>query len=81
MTTELSSRSLPEEERKPDLAPEEAALVIRIGVFIKMRWLAIAGVLIASLLASQVFSISFPLLPGFVICASITVYNFVLLLQ
>jgi len=80
MTTELSGQSLPE-ERKPELAPEEAALAIRISVFIKMRWLAIAGVLIASLLASQVFSISFPLLPIYIICASIAVYNFVLLLQ
>jgi len=80
MTTELSSRSLPE-EHKPELTPEESALVIRIGVFVAMRWIAIAGVLIASLLAIQVFNISFPLLPVYIICAGMAVYNIVLFLQ
>ena len=76
MTTGLSGRSLPEEELGPELTPEEAALIVRIGVFVKMRWLAIAGVIIASLLATQVFNISFPLLPVYLICAVMTLYNF-----
>jgi two-component sensor histidine kinase len=80
MTAELSRRSLPK-EGKPELSPEEAALVTRIGVFVTMRWLAIAGVLIASLLATRVFNISFPLLPIYIICAVMAVYNFVLFLQ
>jgi len=81
MTTELSGRYRPEEERRPELTPEEVALILRIGVFVKMRWIAIAGILVASLLASQVFDISFPLLPIYIICASMAVYNFALLLQ
>jgi hypothetical protein len=76
MATKPSDRSLPGEEPHPELTPEEAALVLRIGVFVKMRWLAIVGVLIASLLATQVFNISFPLLPVYLICAAITLYNF-----
>jgi len=80
MATELSSRSLPE-EHKPELTPEESALVIRIGVFVAMRWIAIVGVLIASLLATQVFKISFPLLPVYIICVVVAVYNIVLFLQ
>ena len=76
MATKPSDRSLLGEEPRPELTPEEAALVLRIGVFVKMRWLAIAGVLIASLLATQVFNISFPLLPVYLICAAMTLYNF-----
>ncbi len=81
MTTELSSRSLAGEERKPRLTPEEAALVTRIGVFVAMRWIAIASVLTASLLATQVFNISFPLLPVYIICACIALYNLGLFFQ
>ncbi len=76
MMTGLSGRSPPEEELSSELTPEEAALIVRIGVFVKMRWLAIAGVIIASLLATQVFNISFPLLPVYFICAVMTLYNF-----
>ena len=76
MATKPSDRSLLGEEPRPELTPEEAALVLRIGVFVKMRWLAIVGVLIASLLATQVFNISFPLLPVYLICAAMTLYNF-----
>ena len=80
MTTESSRHLLPE-ERKLEVTPEEAALVIRIGVFVMMRWLAIAGVLIASLLATRVFNISFPLLPVYIICAVMVWYNLVLFFQ
>jgi signal transduction histidine kinase len=75
MATKPNSRPSPKEERGPGLTPEEAALVVRIGVFVKMRWLAIAGVLIASLLATRVFDIRFPLLPVYIICAVMVGYN------
>ena len=81
MTTDLSDRSFPEQERKSELTPEESALVLRIGVFVVMRWIAIAGILVASLLATQVFNISLPLLPIYIFCAIITVYNLMLFLQ
>lgn len=67
-------RQQPGEERR-ELTPEEAALILRIGVFVKMRWLATAGVLAASLLATLVFHIKFSLLPIFLICALMVIYN------
>jgi len=81
MTTDLTSHSSPEEKLRRELIPEEAALVARIGVFIAMRWIAIAGILIASLLATQVLRITFPLLPIYIISACMALYNFVLFLQ
>ena len=81
MATDLSDRPFPEQEHGPELMPEESALVLRIGVFVVMRWIAIAGVLIVSLLATQVFNISFHLLPVYIICAVMAIYNFMLFLQ
>jgi len=75
MATKPSGHLAPGEEPHPELTPEEAALIRRIGVFVNMRWLAIAGVLIASLLATQVFNISFPLVPIYIICALMVCYN------
>ncbi len=46
-----------------------------------MRWIAIAGVLIATILSTTVFHISFPLLPVYVICACMALYNLGLFLQ
>ncbi len=81
MTTTPSGRTAPGEIESPGLTPEESALVVRIGVFVKMRWLAIAGVLVASLLATQVFGIRFSLVPIYIICAVMTLYNFLFLYQ
>ena len=79
MATVSGGRAEPREKERPGLTPEESALVVRIGVFVKMRWLAIAGVLIASLLATQVFDIRFSLIPIYIICAVMTLYNFLFL--
>jgi signal transduction histidine kinase len=46
-----------------------------------MRWLAIAGILIASLLANLVLNISFPLIPIYIICAVMVIYNYILFQQ
>jgi len=81
MTTGSGGRTVPRERESPGLTPEESALVVRIGVFVKMRWLAIAGVLIASLIATQAFHIQFSLVPIYIICAVMTVYNFLFLYQ
>ncbi|MBA7485504.1 MAG: hypothetical protein GH158_06595 [Dehalococcoidia bacterium] len=81
MTTGSGGRTVPRERERPGLTPEESALVVRIGVFVKMRWLAIAGVLIASLIATQAFHIQFSLVPIYIICAVMTVYNFLFLYQ
>jgi len=81
MTTGSGGCTVPRERERPGLTPEESALVVRIGVFVKMRWLAVAGVLIASLIATQVFHIQFSLVPIYIICAVMTVYNFLFLYQ
>ena len=81
MTTTPGGRTAPGAIENPGLTPEESALVVRIGVFVKMRWLAIVGVLVASLLATQVFGIQFSLVPIYFICAVMTLYNFLFLYQ
>ncbi len=81
MATASGGRIAPREGAGPGLTPEESALVVRIGVFVKMRWLAIAGVLIASLIATQVFHIQFSLVPIYIICVVVTLYNFFFLYQ
>ncbi len=81
MTTEPGGRTAPGEGPGPGLTPEESALVVRVGVFVKMRWLAIAGVLVASLIATRIFHISFPLLPIYLICAAMVLYNLFFLYQ
>jgi signal transduction histidine kinase len=61
--------------------PEEVALVMRLSVFVRMRWFAVIGVIIATLIASRVLHIGFPTLPIYVICAIMVLYNLVLLHQ
>ncbi|HEX9976300.1 MAG TPA: HAMP domain-containing sensor histidine kinase, partial [Dehalococcoidales bacterium] len=64
-----------------EYTPEEVALVMRLSVFVSMRWFAVLGVIIATLIASRVLHIGFPTLPIYVICAIMVVYNIVLLRQ
>ena len=80
MSNKLTNQ-LPVAEGKPERTPEEAALVMRLKVFINMRWVAIAGVIIATLVASMVFHISFSTLPVYVIAGLMVLYNLVLLRQ
>ena len=65
----------------PERTPEEAALIMRLRVFVNMRWIAAAGVAVATLVATQVFDIHFPTLPLYLIAASIAAYNGLLFLQ
>ena len=81
MPNNLGNSSLSKENKRPVLTPEESALVAMIGVFARMRWIAIAGVIIASQLATRVFHIHFPLLPVNIIVISMVVYNAILSLQ
>jgi len=62
-------------ETEVEYTPEEAALLMRIRIFSNMRWLAIAGVIVATLVASEVFNIGFPTLPVYIICACMVTYN------
>ena len=58
-------------------SPEEAALLMRLRVFVTMRWIAILGMLVATLVASGVLDINFPTLPVYLICSVIALYNIV----
>jgi len=62
-------------------SPEEAALLMRLRVFVNMRWIAIAGVVIATLVATEVLDIVFPTIPVYVICLVIALYNVVFYFQ
>jgi len=73
----MSSRQ-PNELNRTAYKPEEAAVVMRLRVFVNMRWLAILGILTAVLLASQVFNVSFSTLPVYVTCVIMALYNLVL---
>jgi signal transduction histidine kinase len=75
------SNSFPAEEDAFEYTPEEAALMTRLRIFVRLRWVAILGVIIAALVASRVFHIGFSILPVYVICALIALYNLVLLRQ
>lgn len=61
--------------------PEAAAQVLRLRIFTTMRWFAALGVVVATLVASQVFGIRFPTVPVYVVSALIVVYNYVLFRQ
>lgn len=67
-----------EQEKTTDYSPEERALILRLRVYVNMRWLAILATIIATLVASMVFHVGFPTLPVYVICAIITFYNLLL---
>ncbi|MBM4445949.1 MAG: HAMP domain-containing histidine kinase [Chloroflexi bacterium] len=68
----------PSEEKTTDYSPEERALILRLRVYVNMRWLAIPAIIIATLVASRIFQIGFPTIPVYVICAIIAFYNFLL---
>jgi signal transduction histidine kinase len=65
----------------PEYTPEEVALTTRIRVFLTLRWCVIAGTIVATLIARYVFNIIFPIVPIFIICAIIVLYNLVLWFQ
>jgi signal transduction histidine kinase len=61
--------------------PEEETLVMRLRVFNNMRWIAILGVIIVTLVARNVFHIGFSTLPVYIICIFMALYNLVLMWQ
>jgi len=69
------------QENGSEYAPEEAALIMRLRVFVTMRWITVAGIIIATLVVSIALKISFPTLPVYSTAAAIALYNLVLLWQ
>lgn len=68
-----------EEGKTTDYSPEQRALLLRLRVYINLRWLTILAIIIATLVASKVFHIGFPTLPVYIICVIIAAYNFLFL--
>jgi signal transduction histidine kinase len=66
------------EAKTTDYSPEERALILRLRVYVNLRWLAVVAILVAVWVASTAFHISFPTLPVYVICVLIVIYNAVL---
>lgn len=61
--------------------PEEATLVMRLGVFNNMRWFAILGVIVVTVVARYAFDIGFTTLPVYIVCVFMALYNLVLTQQ
>lgn len=61
--------------------PEEETLVMRLRVFNNMRWVAILGVIIVTLMARYIFHIGFPTQPVYIVCVFMALYNLVLMWQ
>jgi signal transduction histidine kinase len=67
--------------RETEHTPEEVTLVMRLRVFTNMRWVAILGVIAVTLVARYAFHIGFPILPVFIVCIFMALYNLVLIWQ
>lgn len=73
--------TLSKEQSAIEYTPEERALMFRVRVWTDLRWLAIVGIIIITLVATRVFHINFPTIPVYAICAAIALYNLFLLRQ
>ena len=62
-------------------APAVAASIVRLRVFLAMRWLVIGGTIICGLVASYYFKISFAAAPVYGAVGFMVVYNLVFLWQ
>ena len=69
------------EKGEYQFTPEEAALLMRRQILIRLKWAAILGLVFATLVASQVLHIGFPALPVYIICFVMSVYNLFLIYQ
>jgi len=76
-----SSSKLMNSEDSREYSPAEAALMMRLRVFLIMRWFVILGIVIATLVATNIFHIGFPVLPVYIICSLMVLYNLVLMYQ
>ena len=66
---------IPKEQPAREHTPEERALVLRLGVYINMRWLIVLMIVLATLVSSRVFHIGFSTGPVYIICGIIAAYN------
>jgi signal transduction histidine kinase len=76
-----SGNDPPAEEAVPGRNPEEAAIGMWLRVFVTIRWITILGILVATLVASQILHIGFPVLAAYGTCVFVALCNVVLLYQ
>lgn len=81
IAAEKMSSVIPGEQSAVERTPEERALVLRLRVYINMRWLIVLMIVFATLVSSRVFHIGFPTLPVYIICGIIAAYNLVFVRQ
>ena len=55
--------------------------MLRLGVYVNMRWLIVLMIVFATLVSSRVFHIGFPTTPVYIICGIIAAYNLVFVRQ
>jgi signal transduction histidine kinase len=67
--------------RSAERTPEEETLVMRLWIFNRMRWIAILGVITATLVARYVFDIGFSTLPVYIVCVFMAIYNLIMIRQ
>jgi signal transduction histidine kinase len=79
-TSDKSERFLSQGD-EPEHNPEEAAIRMWLRVFVTIRWITILGIIAATLVASRIFDIQFPIAAAFGTCAFVALCNLVLLFQ
>jgi signal transduction histidine kinase len=71
----------PKKQDVTEYTLEERALILRLRMWVNLRWLVVFGIIIATLVASKVFNIGFPTIPVYITCAVIAFYNLFLFRQ
>lgn len=79
-TSDKSERFLSQGD-EPEHNPEEAAIRMWLRVFVTIRWITILGIISATLVASRIFDIQFPIAAAFGTCAFVALCNLALLYQ
>lgn len=73
--------SLLVEEAGPGQNPEEAAIRMWLRVFVTVRWITVLGILVATLVASRILNIGFPVSAAYATCVFVALCNVLLLYQ
>jgi signal transduction histidine kinase len=58
--------------------PVQTAMMARLTVYVHMRWLAILAIILTTLVTSQLLNLKFPVLPIYIICGFMVLYNLAL---
>ena len=81
MSTRSKGKTVIAEEGELEHNPEEAAFKMWLRVFITVRWITILGIIVATLVASEILNIGFPTLAAYGICIFVALCNLLLLYQ